>query len=408
MSQPSGAERMFTSLVSFLQAPTWDGSKRILESHPELMGDAGRRMLGLLMSDRETVAWIYPGLDPGQSDILIQLHHLVLGRCRQIGPWAAFAELDAQIGPLKSVAGEKAPLALGAFLTAESADETLAVLGRYPGLAEATTAVLLDRLIVAARERGDLASRRRLAERRRLLDRPAAGGLRETPGRPSSSWLIATLTVIGVAVVGSALAMILMAGWSSSRSGSGAVASDVAPTAKKTSRTSPSQAQPSATGETQRTARPTPPPSQTRAVAATHQASPQSTSQPTDVEPTTPGSETASPTDPPDPSPPRINDVRTYQEGTLVFFSIRFSDPDGDAEGFGFRGANGSTWPEETHPFSSPALGRVGPGRIDYPFDLGCGTYDEFESDVEAWIYDCTGRQSRSVVIHLACAPYGA
>lgn len=99
--------------------------------------------------------------------------------------------------------------------------------------------------------------------------------------------------------------------------------------------------------------------------------------------------------------PPKIEGVETFREGVLVFFRLSFTDPNNDAEGFGFRGA---VWAEETHPFSNPSYGRVSPGRIAYPFNHGCGTGSEFESDVEAWIYDSTGLRSPSVTVHLACS----
>lgn len=101
--------------------------------------------------------------------------------------------------------------------------------------------------------------------------------------------------------------------------------------------------------------------------------------------------------------PPVIVATSTYQEGALVFVSVSYTDPNGDAVGFGFRGANGSGWAEESHPFGSPSYGRATAGRIDYPFNHGCGTQRTYESDVEFWIYDQAGNRSASVVIHLQC-----
>lgn len=404
MSQRSGAERLFTNMLAFLQAPTWDGSKRIILSHPELMNDAGYQMLRFMISDRETVSWIYPGVDPGHSNILIQLHYVVLGRSRQIGIREAFAELDEQIGPVESDAEEKALLPLSDFLTAEGPDEALSVLREHPGLADAAMASLLDRLIAAAHERGDLTARRRLAERRRWLQRQRRSRPGAVPARPGNPQVIAILALLGMAVVASALILILGPHGGPGRGGPNGPPEGLAPTTEPTKRPSPSEAEPSATGNVRETEGTTPPPSHTPAVdGTTRPPSPSPTSRPTTAHPTTPVPNTASPTASLNPSPPQIADVGTYQEGELVFFSVLFSDPDGDAEGFGFRGVNGSTWPEETHPFSSPGLGRVGPGRVDYPFDLGCGTYYDFELDLEVWIYDSTGSQSASVVVHLAC-----
>lgn len=97
----------------------------------------------------------------------------------------------------------------------------------------------------------------------------------------------------------------------------------------------------------------------------------------------------------------KINFVSTYQEGVLVFFRLHFDE--GSAVGFGFRGANGAGWGEESHLFTSPSYGRYSPGQIDYPFNHACGTPDQYESDVEAWIFDGAGKRSESVIIHLAC-----
>ena len=101
--------------------------------------------------------------------------------------------------------------------------------------------------------------------------------------------------------------------------------------------------------------------------------------------------------------PPRITRVETYREGGLVYLRAFFTDPNGDAKGFGFRGANGSGWAEESHPFSNPSYGRVGPGRVDYPFNLGCGTGRDYETDIEFWIYDASGLRSESKIHHLTC-----
>jgi hypothetical protein len=101
---------------------------------------------------------------------------------------------------------------------------------------------------------------------------------------------------------------------------------------------------------------------------------------------------------------PKIERVETFREGVLVFFRLFFTDPNNDATGFGFRGANGAGWAEANFPFSSPSYGHVSPGRIEYPFNHLCGTGSEYESDVEAWIYDSTGLRSPSITVHLACS----
>ena len=98
---------------------------------------------------------------------------------------------------------------------------------------------------------------------------------------------------------------------------------------------------------------------------------------------------------------PVITGASTYQEDPMVYATVRYT---GDAVGFGFRGTKGSGWAPETHPFSDPSYGRPSPGRIDYPFNHGCGTASAYESDIEFWVYDDSGRESPRMPIHLACA----
>ena len=119
---------------------------------------------------------------------------------------------------------------------------------------------------------------------------------------------------------------------------------------------------------------------------------------------------TASPSATPSPSPsaspplPQITSVGTYRHGAWVYFVVHYADPGHNVEGFGFLGVDGSRWVEETHPFSSPGGGIVGPDSIAYPLNLGCGTAEQHEAEIEAWIYDTAGASSQPVTIHLACA----
>lgn len=212
MSQPSGTERMFSNMVAFLQAQTWDGSRRILLNHPELMTDSGRSTLGLMIADRETTAWIFPGIDPERIDILIRLHSILLGRCRQIGIRGAYTELVAQIGPVASSAEGKAIVPLSTFLTAADQDAALAVLQEHPELADVATASLVDRLLATTRARGEPAIRRRLAERRRLLDQPEAAPAQPAREQRDDLWMVTALALVGLVIVGAAAAVILMRG----------------------------------------------------------------------------------------------------------------------------------------------------------------------------------------------------
>ena len=103
-----------------------------------------------------------------------------------------------------------------------------------------------------------------------------------------------------------------------------------------------------------------------------------------------------------------IGSADTYTQGVFVYVRVPYTDTNGDAEGFGFQGVNGSGWAEETHPFSSPSYGTVSgnasSGTVVYPFNANCGTSNEQQSDVEFWIYDSGGSQSGPVVLHLACS----
>jgi hypothetical protein len=100
---------------------------------------------------------------------------------------------------------------------------------------------------------------------------------------------------------------------------------------------------------------------------------------------------------------PEIVGVDGYQKGSLYYFSVHYSNASRDAKGFGFVGVNGSGWAPESHPFSSPSYGIVGKNSIDYPFNLACGTTDEYKSQVEVWIYDSQGFLSTPVQIALTC-----
>jgi eukaryotic-like serine/threonine-protein kinase len=103
------------------------------------------------------------------------------------------------------------------------------------------------------------------------------------------------------------------------------------------------------------------------------------------------------------PAVPEITSVGTYTQGELVYFDIHYADPGNDAEGFGFVGVDGSGWAEENHPFTSPSYGIVGTDSIAYPFNEECGTAQQYDSYVQAWIYDTAGERSTPVVIHLVC-----
>jgi hypothetical protein len=104
------------------------------------------------------------------------------------------------------------------------------------------------------------------------------------------------------------------------------------------------------------------------------------------------------------PQRPQIKAVDGYQKGSLVYFTISFTNPGNDAKGFGFVGIKGAGWAEENHPFSHPSYGIVGHDKVSYPFNLGCGTPEQqHTSYVAAWIYDKANIRSQPVEIALSC-----
>src|SRR4051794_12333491 len=106
-------------------------------------------------------------------------------------------------------------------------------------------------------------------------------------------------------------------------------------------------------------------------------------------------------------SPPHVGQATTYTSGVLVWLVLPYSDSDSDADGFEFRGVNGSGWAPESHPFTSPSFGKVYPDRVEYPFNHACGTASQIDSYVQAWIYDATGLDSNRPVVHLVCGGDG-
>jgi eukaryotic-like serine/threonine-protein kinase len=152
------------------------------------------------------------------------------------------------------------------------------------------------------------------------------------------------------------------------------------------------------------------PPSSVRPVSPQPASGPPTSAPPASVPPTSIPPTSVAPTSsaPQDTSPaslplPQITGVTTYQQGKLVYFKITYADLGNDAEGFGFVGVNGYGIAEENHPFSDPSFGIVGPGTVAYPFNLGCGTDQQIQGQVQAWIYDTAGDRSEPVVIDLSC-----
>src|ERR1019366_8426915 len=96
MSRSSRSEydrnQLARTLVSFVNAQTWDDSQRIVEQHPELLGKEAEAVVEQIEAEQHDAAAIR----------VVQKHRELLCRCRDVGVARAFAEkrLSRQcIGP---------------------------------------------------------------------------------------------------------------------------------------------------------------------------------------------------------------------------------------------------------------------------------------------------------------------
>ena len=99
---------------------------------------------------------------------------------------------------------------------------------------------------------------------------------------------------------------------------------------------------------------------------------------------------------------PTITGYSSYQQGSEVFFQVRYTNPGHDATGFGFAGADGSSLAEQNHTFVQPGDGVVTANSVAYPVQQ-CGT-SQRSSSVKVWITYTGGARSNSVTVPLACA----
>jgi serine/threonine protein kinase len=128
--------------------------------------------------------------------------------------------------------------------------------------------------------------------------------------------------------------------------------------------------------------------------------SPTLTSSPAGTGGSTPG--TASPSAGPAAGKPAIIGSSTYQQGSNVFFVVRYTDPGHNATGFGFAGTGGSPLAEQDHTFVQPGDGVVTANSVTYPVEQ-CGTTRNASSSVKVWITYNSGARSNPVTVHLAC-----
>jgi hypothetical protein len=81
---PSDPEQLRQTIFAFIQAETWEESRRILEAHPELLTDEADAVLGQLVQAQEDqdARRFFEGI------------RALLRRCREVGIEQAFAEFS--------------------------------------------------------------------------------------------------------------------------------------------------------------------------------------------------------------------------------------------------------------------------------------------------------------------------
>jgi len=84
---PSDPEQLKQALLALIQAETWEESRRILESHPELLTDEADAVLRQLIDTARAHG------DEAALRIF-ERHRALLRRCREVGIEQAFAELS--------------------------------------------------------------------------------------------------------------------------------------------------------------------------------------------------------------------------------------------------------------------------------------------------------------------------
>ncbi len=110
-------QRLLETLFAFIQAETWDESRRILEQHPELLTDEADALLEQLIQAAKAQ-------QDENAQQLFEQHRRLLRRCREVGIKQAFAE--------KLLPPEVLQAAQAAGLTAEQALEIAHLVAEIP------------------------------------------------------------------------------------------------------------------------------------------------------------------------------------------------------------------------------------------------------------------------------------
>ncbi len=156
----AGAAPLLQTLQEFIQASTWTESQRIVEQHPELLGDEADTLLGQLVEAAR-------GQGDEDAARVLEEHRALLRRCREVGVAEAFAAkmLPPEAQERAAALGLTAEQALEmARLAAEMPSELLEALAELAARgAEIRSPEDLERLLS---ERPDLRQRLEEAARR--------------------------------------------------------------------------------------------------------------------------------------------------------------------------------------------------------------------------------------------------
>ena len=137
---------LLQTLQNFIQADTWDDSRRIVEAHPELLSDEADALLGQLVQAAQA---------QGDEDArrILEEHRALLRRCREAGIARAFAEkmLPPEVLAQAEEAGLSPEQALEMTrLAAQMPPELVEVLAKLAaGGAEIRSPEDLERLLAA-------------------------------------------------------------------------------------------------------------------------------------------------------------------------------------------------------------------------------------------------------------------
>ncbi len=134
-------------LRDFIQATTWEESRRILEAHPELATDNADgvlvKLIDIARQDKDESA-----------ERIIESHREFLQNVRRQGAEAAFAQVRSEATEPPATTDDPGVAALRELTTAQSPQDVLRAAGQFPILLEDEFLEQLKGLVLDARELG--------------------------------------------------------------------------------------------------------------------------------------------------------------------------------------------------------------------------------------------------------------